>query len=92
MVHLTPIEFRLLSALIRGHGKVITHRQLLMEVWGPGYSERPHYIRIYTAQLCQKLEDDPSQPRHLITELQIGYRLSGLEIVEGSGLPSTSVC
>jgi two-component system KDP operon response regulator KdpE len=81
-VHLTPIEFRLLTALIRGHGKVITHRQLLLDVWGPGYSERPHYIRIYMAQLRQKLEDDPAQPRHLITELQVGYRLSGLEIQE----------
>jgi two-component system, OmpR family, KDP operon response regulator KdpE len=79
-VHLTPIEFRLLTALIRNHGKVLTHRQLLLEVWGPGYSERAHYIRIYMGQLRQKLEDDPSQPRHLITELQIGYRLTGVEI------------
>lgn len=83
-VHLTPIEFRLLTALIRGHGKMLTHRQLLMEVWGPGYSDHPHYTRIYMAQLRQKLEDDPSQPSHLITELQVGYRLSGLEIAEGS--------
>jgi two-component system KDP operon response regulator KdpE len=78
-VHLTPIEFRLLSALIRGHGKVIPHRQLLNDVWGPGYSDRPHYIRIYMAQLRQKLEDDPAQPKHLLTELQVGYRLAGLE-------------
>lgn len=83
-VHLTPNEFRLLTALIRGHGKVLTHRQLLMDVWGPGYAERSHYIRIYMAQLRQKLEDDPSQPTHLITELQVGYRLAGLE-VEASG-------
>lgn len=81
-VHLTPNEFRLLTALIRGHGKVLTHRQLLLEVWGPGYAERAHYIRIYMAQLRQKLEADPSQPRHLITELQVGYRLSGLEAIE----------
>lgn len=79
-VHLTPNEFRLLTALIRGHGKVLTHRQLLLDVWGPGYAERAHYIRIYMAQLRQKLEDDPSQPVHFITELQVGYRLSGLEI------------
>jgi two-component system KDP operon response regulator KdpE len=79
-VHLTPIEFRLLSALIRGHGKVITHRQLLNDVWGPGYSDRPHYIRIYMAQLRQKLEDEPAQPKHLITELQVGYRLAGLDV------------
>ena len=82
-VHLTPNEFRLLSALIRGHGKVLTHRHLLMEVWGPGYAERAHYIRIYMAQLRQKLEKDPSQPVHLITELQVGYRLSGLEFPDG---------
>lgn len=81
-VHLTPNEFRLLTALIRGHGKVLTHRQLLLEVWGPGYSERAHYIRIYMAQLRQKLEDDPSQPQHLLTELQVGYRLSGVEIAD----------
>ncbi|MBI0533298.1 MULTISPECIES: response regulator [unclassified Sphingomonas] len=80
-VHLTPNEFRLLTALIRGHGKVLTHRQLLLEVWGPGYSERAHYIRIYMAQLRQKLEDDPSQPLHLLTELQVGYRLAGVEIM-----------
>ena len=79
-IHLTRIEFRLLTALVRGHGKVITHRQLLLDVWGPGYSDRPHYIRIYMAQLRQKLEDDPAQPRYLITELQVGYRLSGVEI------------
>ena len=85
-VHLTPNEFRLLTALIRGHDKVLTHRQLLMDVWGPGYAERSHYLRIYMAQLRQKVEDDPAQPRHLITELQVGYRLSGLEIQE----PATS--
>lgn len=81
LIHLTPNEFRLLTALIRGHGKVLTHRQLLLEVWGPGYSERAHYIRIYMAQLRQKLEEDPSQPLYLLTELQVGYRLAGVEIV-----------
>ena len=80
-VHLTPIEFRLLAALVRGHGKVLTHRQLLLEVWGPGYLERPHYIRIYMANLRQKLEDEPTRPGHLITELQVGYRLAGLDDV-----------
>jgi len=78
-VHLTPNEFRLLTALIKGHGKVLTHRQLLMDVWGPGYAERSHYIRIYMAQLRQKIEEDPSQPIYLITELQVGYRLAGVE-------------
>ena len=78
-MHLTPNEFRLLVALIRGNGKVLTHRQLLHDVWGPGYAERAHYIRIYMAQLRQKLEANASQPAHLITELQVGYRLAGLE-------------
>ncbi|WP_448955098.1 response regulator [Labrys neptuniae] len=81
VIHLTPNEYRLLTALVKGHGKVLTHRQLLMDVWGPGYAERPHYIRIYMAQLRQKLEDDPSQPVHLLTELQVGYRLSGVELM-----------
>jgi two-component system, OmpR family, KDP operon response regulator KdpE len=79
-VHLTPNEFRLLTALIKGHGKVLTHRQLLLEVWGPGYSDHPHYVRVCMAGLRQKLEENPSQPKHLITELQVGYRLSGLTV------------
>lgn len=78
-VHLTPIEFRLLATLIRGGGKVLTHRQLLHAVWGPGYAERGHYLRIYMAQLRQKLEREPAQPEHLLTELQVGYRLAGIE-------------
>ena len=78
-VHLTPTEFRLLAALVRGHGKVLTHRQLLLEVWGPGYINRPHYIRLYMANLRQKLEREPTRPEHLITELQVGYRLAGLD-------------
>jgi two-component system, OmpR family, KDP operon response regulator KdpE len=78
-VHLTPIEFRLLAALIRGHGKVLTYRQLLREVWGPGYADRPHYVRVYMTNLRQKLEQDPSRPCHLVTELQVGYRLAGVE-------------
>jgi len=77
-VHMTPTEFRLLTALIRGYGKVITHLQLLLEVWGPGYVDRPHYLRVYMTNLRQKLEDDPAQPKHLITELQVGYRLAGI--------------
>jgi two-component system KDP operon response regulator KdpE len=78
-VHLTPIEFRLLAALLRGQGKVLTHRQLLLDVWGPGYVDRPHYLRIYMANLRQKLEREPTRPEHLITELQVGYRLAGLD-------------
>jgi len=78
-VHLTPTEFRLITALVRGHGKVLTHRQLLLDVWGPGYVDRPHYIRIYMANLRQKLEREPTRPEYLITELQVGYRLAGLD-------------
>jgi two-component system KDP operon response regulator KdpE len=78
-VHLTPIEFRLLAALVRGHGKVLTHRQLLLDVWGPGYVDRSHYIRIYMANIRQKLECEPARPKHFITELQVGYRLAGLD-------------
>ncbi len=81
-VHLTPIEFRLLTALIRGHGKVLTHQHLLHETWGAAYSDRPHYLRVYMMQLRQKLEEDAAQSKYLLTELQVGYRLAGLEIQE----------
>jgi len=74
-VHLTPIEFRLLAALIAGHGRVLTHRQLLLQVWGPDYLDRPHYLRVHMANLRQKIEVNPSQPTYLVTELQVGYRL-----------------
>ena len=74
-VHLTPNEYRLLRALIQGHGRVLTHRQLMHDVWGPAYVDRSHYLRIYMGQLRQKLEADPAQPKHLLTELGVGYRL-----------------
>lgn len=74
-IQLTPIEYRLLVALIRHAGKVLTHRQLLMEVWGPAYVEHAHYVRIYMGQLRRKLEADPTHPSYLITEAGIGYRL-----------------
>jgi len=74
-VHLTPIEYRLLSVLIANAGRVLTHRALLREVWGPSHSESTHYLRVYMAQLRQKLEDDPAQPRHILTETGVGYRL-----------------
>ena len=77
-VHLTPIEFRLLAALIASQGRVLTHRQLLLQVWGPEYLDRPHYLRVHMANLRQKVEVDPAQPAHLLTELQVGYRLVGL--------------
>jgi two-component system KDP operon response regulator KdpE len=74
-VRLTPIEFRLLSMLARHAGRVLTHEQLLREVWGPGYATRHHYLRVYMAQLRHKLERDPSRPRHLVTETGVGYRM-----------------
>ena len=74
-VHLTPNEYRLLTTLIRHAGKVCTHRQLLAEVWGPSHIEHGHYLRIYMAQLRHKLEDDPTNPRFLRTEVGVGYRL-----------------
>ncbi len=73
-VHLTPIEFRLLTILIGHSGKVLTQRQLLNEVWGPNAVEHAHYLRIYMGHLRQKLETDPSRPQHFITETGIGYR------------------
>ena len=76
-VHLTPIEYRLLSVLITNVGRVLTHRTLLREVWGPSHVDHTHYLRVYMAQLRQKLEDDPAQPQHLLTETGIGYRLVG---------------
>jgi two-component system KDP operon response regulator KdpE len=74
-IHLTPIEYRLLSLLIANFGKVLTHRQILREVWGPSHTEDGHYVRVYMGHLRQKLEDDPAQPRHILTETAIGYRL-----------------
>ena len=74
-VHLTPTEYRLLAALIRYAGRVITHRQLLQEVWGASYVDQTHYLRVYMAQLRHKLESDPTRPRLLTTEPGVGYRL-----------------
>ena len=75
-VHLTPIEYRLLTVLIKHAGKVLTHRMLLNEVWGPTYVERAHYLRIYMGILRHKLEQDPARPRFLLTEVGVGYRLA----------------
>jgi two-component system KDP operon response regulator KdpE len=76
-VRLTPIEYRLLTTLISNAGRVVTQRQLLTEVWGPGYVERSHYLRIHMGHLRHKLERDPAQPEHLLTELGVGYRFKG---------------
>ena len=74
-VHLTPIEYKLLTVLIQNAGKVVTHSQLLKEVWGPSYSKETQYLRVYMTQLRHKLESDPARPRFLINEPGIGYRL-----------------
>jgi two-component system KDP operon response regulator KdpE len=74
-VHLTPIEYRLLGLLIANAGKVLTHRQILREVWGPSHAEDGHYVRVYMGHLRHKLEDEPAQPKHILTETAIGYRL-----------------
>ena len=74
-VHLTPIEYRLLGVLMANAGRVLTHRQLLREVWGPSHVDQSHYLRIYMGHLRQKLEVDPTQPQHLLTETAVGYRL-----------------
>jgi len=74
-IHLTPIEFGLLRVLALHRGKLVTHRQLLREVWGPGYEDETHYLRVHVAHIRSKIEREPSRPRHLITEPGIGYRL-----------------
>lgn len=74
-VHLTPIEYKLLTTLIRHAGKVLTHRQLLKEVWGPLHVDEGHYLRVYMRQLRNKLEKTPAHPRYFVTELGVGYRL-----------------
>jgi len=75
-VHLTPNEYKLLTTLVQHAGKVLTHRQLLREVWGPGYAEENHYLRVYMGQLRHKLEKEPARPRYLLTEPGVGYRLA----------------
>jgi two-component system KDP operon response regulator KdpE len=75
-VHLTPTEYSLLARLARSAGKVVTHRQLLTDVWGTEYTEHTHYLRLYAAQLRAKIEEDPAEPRHLLTETGVGYRLA----------------
>jgi two-component system KDP operon response regulator KdpE len=74
-IHLTPLEFKLLVCLARHLGLVVTHRQLLSEVWGPTHAGHTHYLRIYMKQLREKLESDPARPKHLLTETGVGYRL-----------------
>ncbi len=75
-VHLTPTEYELLARLVRSVGRVVTHRQLLADVWGPEFTEHTHYLRLYMAQLRAKIEATPAEPRHLLTETGVGYRLA----------------
>jgi two-component system, OmpR family, KDP operon response regulator KdpE len=75
-VHLTPIEYKLLTTLVRHAGKVVTTPQLLREVWGPTHAEQGHYVRVYMAHLRHKLESEPANPRYLLTEPGVGYRLA----------------
>ncbi len=75
-VHLTPTEFKLLARLVRSAGQVVTHRQLLADVWGEEFTEHTHYLRLYMGQLRAKLESDPADPRRLLTEPGVGYRLA----------------
>jgi two-component system, OmpR family, KDP operon response regulator KdpE len=79
-VHLTPTEFQLLARLVRSAGRVVTHRQLLSDVWGAEYIEHTHYLRLYMAQLRSKLEQNPSDPELLITEPGLGYRLADMHL------------
>jgi two-component system, OmpR family, KDP operon response regulator KdpE len=75
-IHLSPIEYRLLTTMVKYAGKVVTHRQLLKEVWGPDSVLETHYLRVYMAQLRRKIEEDATQPRYLLTEPGVGYRLA----------------
>jgi two-component system KDP operon response regulator KdpE len=75
-LHLTPLEYRLLTTLVKHAGKVLTHRQLLRDVWGPPYADQAHYLHVYMAQLRRKIETDSTQPRYLLTEPGVGYRLA----------------
>jgi two-component system KDP operon response regulator KdpE len=75
-VHLTPIEYRLLAVLARHAGMVMTHRQLLKEVWGLPYEDNTHTLRVHMAALRRKIEEDTAQPRYLLSELGVGYRLA----------------
>ena len=74
-IHLTPIEYKLLALLVKHAGMVLTHRQLLEQVWGPGHAHQMQYLRVYMTQLRHKLEPEPARPKHFVTEPGVGYRL-----------------
>lgn len=75
-LHLTPTEFNLLVRLVRSAGRVVTHRQLLADVWGPEFTDHTHYLRLYMGQLRAQIERNPAEPRYLLTETGVGYRLA----------------
>lgn len=81
-VHLTPLEYKLLVTLIKHAGKVLTHRFLLREVWGPQGSQENHYLRVFIASMRRKLEDDPARPRYLLTEQGVGYRFRAADATD----------
>jgi len=83
-IHLTPTEFKLLTFLIRNAGKVMRHRELLQNVWGPQYDSEVNYLRIYIKHLRDKIEDDPANPRFILSEPRIGYRFVAGPEIEGS--------
>ena len=87
-VHLTPIEYRLLTVLMTHVGRVLTHRQLLREVWGPSHAGQSHYLRIYMGHLRQKLERDPARPELILTEPGVGYRWAQAEMGPTEGRES----
>ena len=78
-IKLTPNEYKLLAMLVKHSGMVLTHRQMLLEVWGPAYLEELHYLRVYMAQLRQKIESDPARPKWITTETGVGYRLRSVD-------------
>ncbi|HEY7004821.1 MAG TPA: response regulator transcription factor [Gaiellaceae bacterium] len=82
-VRLTPQEFKLLAFLARNEGRLLTHRMILREVWGPAYQTEMHYVHVYVSRLRQKIEDDPSHPQYIVTESSFGYRLVGSSIRAG---------
>lgn len=84
-VHLTPTEYNLLALLLRSEGKVLTHRHILKEVWGPAYANQTHYVRVHMAELRKKIEDTPAHPRFLVTEPGVGYRLRDAESAATQG-------
>lgn len=87
-VHLTPVEYKLAAALVSREGQVLTHRQLLREVWGPGSIEHNHYLRIYLGHLRRKLEVDPARPVHFLTETGVGYRFVAVPMHRVAAAPA----